>query len=123
MVRKLGSTLSASVLLAGALVGLGAGNASAQPFRCVAEGGVIENNSSGVFRTNKDLNLRAGPYSDCDDIGIVRDGAKVFVWCAFTNGAGNKWLLVRPDGSTKKGWVFTGNLERVSGSVNFCPLF
>lgn len=119
---RLGASLATSTLLASFLVGLGATDASADPFHCNAPRPT--NNSSQVWKASKNLYLQRGPYSDCDDISYVPEGRQLYGWCYWNNSHGNHWWFVRMSGTEIKGWVYIDNLTAYDpGSTRECPIF
>lgn len=117
--KRAASLLAAGVLLGSSVVGFSATSASAQPFRCTVP--FLDNTSSGVFRLDKTLWIKDGPYSDCDDILFGREGKKFYLWCYVTNSYGNMWYYGREEGLSEPGWVYINNVTYLSGTVRKCP--
>ncbi|GAA5035686.1 hypothetical protein GCM10023335_81730 [Streptomyces siamensis] len=111
------SLLSAGALLGMCLVSVSATSASAQPWHCYVP---ANNNSSGVMRLEKTLAFKNGPYSECDDGKFGLKGNKFYIWCFIENSHGNAWYFGREDGTEDKGWVYSGNLTYLSGSLREC---
>ncbi|MGW7083425.1 hypothetical protein ACWGH2_07985 [Streptomyces sp. NPDC054871] len=121
--NRAASTLTAGALLGASLVAAGATNAGASVADTAADicsFHVAINNSSGVAHLRENVWLKKGPYASCGDSGHIFKGGKFYVWCITNNTYGNAWYYGREAGTDEKGWVYAGNLNVSSGSLNKC---
>lgn len=120
--NKLKSLLVTGATIAGALVTMGAPNASAAASGCIDLGFAPVNNSSATGYFDSKATLRTHPYADCGSMGTYPAGTNFYVWCYNINQYGNKWYYVRIKGTDIKGWLYHGPAVLWGpGSSRECP--
>ncbi|MFD0254235.1 hypothetical protein ACFVGX_25375 [Streptomyces sp. NPDC127113] len=116
--KRMATLLASSAILGASIVGANATDANAQPFRCYSW--LAHNTSSGVGRLQEDLWLQQGPYADCDEGKYASAADKFYIWCYVNNQYGNVWYYGRREGTDFKGWLYSGDVTIVSGSLYKC---
>lgn len=67
-------------------------------------------NGDGWGEVTRSHYLRQGPYSDCPNKRWVAEGTWVYYHCYTFNEYGNRWWLVRVQGTNDYGWTSHDNL-------------
>ncbi|MEU8624070.1 hypothetical protein [Streptomyces sp. NPDC048669] len=109
------SIVATTAALGGTTIGL-ASSADAAGYGCGSSG---HNNSDAVHKVVVG-HLRNGPADSCAQTMSVVPGVTFYAWCGVYNKYGNLWVYGRVAGSETKGWIYSGNLTKESGSVNIC---
>lgn len=113
--RAFVSTVATTAALGGVMLGA-ASSADAATYGCGSSG---HNNSDGVHKVVVG-HLRNGPSESCAQTMSVVPGTTFYAWCGVYNKYGNLWVYGRLAGGESKGWIYSQNLTKESGSVNVC---
>lgn len=107
---SIGRMAAAVAIAATSLVWVGA-SASNAAVDCTQYGTDKDN---GSLVTLGAVPYRRGPAGECSSVG--NHEGKAFIWCSKYNASGNLWYYVRDSSSNTLGWVWSGNVQSVSGS-------
>lgn len=117
-IRKRAAALTAAAaLIAGITITAGAGTANAEG---ACDAPTIVNNSDGTLTFTANVNLHAGPATECANVAAAKSGTTFYAWCGAENVYGNFWVYGRIAGTSTQGWVSAGSLAFQSGGVNDC---
>ncbi|MFC3384891.1 hypothetical protein [Couchioplanes azureus] len=116
--------IAAVLLTAGVGVAMAQPASAAGPTHCI---GTPKANGEGWGLMKPGTwNLKGGYFSECQNVGVVRGGEKVWFQCSKRNNYGNNWWYVRVAGTDKKGWISESNLaylqysDMPGGSSAYC---
>jgi hypothetical protein len=72
---------------------------------------VPDSNGEGHGIMKIDYYLREAPYQECDSVGTLREGSRVWLHCYFRNERGHLWWWVRSDQAGIMGWIWEDNID------------
>ncbi|GGN49293.1 uncharacterized protein YgiM (DUF1202 family) [Actinoplanes campanulatus] len=112
---RLSSTRTLRAGIAAALLTAGLGVATAQPASAACGWSytpAANGDGSGIMKASANgWNLKSAPYADCDNVGKVSGGERVWYHCWDFNSYDNMWVYVRVAGTNKHGWISTDNIR------------
>lgn len=120
--RLLAATAAAAALMAApatsAQAQVTAPGAPAQVTACNNDFVGGQNNSSGTLSVPSGATWRKGPGEGY--CALTSRSGLAYAWCKKFNSAGNLWYLARDASSSQLGWIWAGNINGTSGTINNC---